>query len=351
MQQSANASSQKKPGARKRLLDTPTYPYAPVSELSTLFARLDIQAAGWVNFRHPKLQLLSGEEASSSMMTPPQSPTTMLSLPNFSNLQSAYSAQEQTLSDWLRDFQVATKDRTEAPSTEALIRLKTEYTNRTAQWNKAFEDLQARNAKKSQTASDHVNNLKAIKIMQIMHILMSMYLEIDHEAAATNETIWDNYHTQFRLIIEYAKVFLNPTSITHDAKKAKPHFTLEPGIIAPLMLVATRCRHPLIRREALELLVAWPRKEGVWDSHSAARRCQGWMEIEEAGIAIDGNLDTLEEGRKIPNWARVCGFAITANEDPELGEDMVMVEVFYVRQPPAGKENTFEGSFRRTIPW
>lgn len=322
-----------------------------MSELSTMLARLDIEAAGWVNHRHPKLHLLTNEAEMPSSSPPSQSANIFSSI-KFLNLQSANLAQEKILSDWLHDFQVATKDRTEAPSKEALVYFKTEYSNRVSQWNAAFEKLLARNLEKTQMSSSHVNDLKAIQIMQIQYTMMYMYLDIDHEIASVDETTWDKYLPQFRLIIDYVLIFLNPTKSSKPPEKDKAQFLLEPGIIAPLMFVATRCRDPFIRRSALNFLLEWPRKEGIWDSYSAARRVKGWMETEENAIIANGDLDSLDHGRKIPAWARVCGYVVIGHRDESLDGDVVMVEMFYVRPPPKGKENTLEGSIlARKITW
>lgn len=65
------------------------------------------------------------------------------------------------------------------------------------------------------------------------------------------------------------------------AYHVKPSFTADLGIIPPLFLVATKCREPVVRRQAIQLLRSSARREGMWDSELVARIGQWIMELEE----------------------------------------------------------------------
>ncbi|KAH0495309.1 hypothetical protein TgHK011_008871 [Trichoderma gracile] len=66
---------------------------------------------------------------------------------------------------------------------------------------------------------------------------------------------------------------------THNIK---PSFSADLGIVPPLFVVATKCREPTVRREAIQLLRSSARREGMWDSELAANIAQWIMEIEES---------------------------------------------------------------------
>ncbi|PTB67929.1 hypothetical protein BBK36DRAFT_1115244 [Trichoderma citrinoviride] len=66
---------------------------------------------------------------------------------------------------------------------------------------------------------------------------------------------------------------------THNIK---PSFSADLGIVPPLFVVATKCREPTVRREAIQLLRSSARREGMWDSELAANIAQWVMEIEES---------------------------------------------------------------------
>ncbi|KAL7913738.1 hypothetical protein GGI35DRAFT_222555 [Trichoderma velutinum] len=62
----------------------------------------------------------------------------------------------------------------------------------------------------------------------------------------------------------------------------KPSFSADLGIVPPLFVVATKCREPTVRREAIQLLRSSARREGMWDSELTANIAQWIMEVEES---------------------------------------------------------------------
>ncbi|KAI0192838.1 hypothetical protein F4808DRAFT_363177 [Astrocystis sublimbata] len=56
---------------------------------------------------------------------------------------------------------------------------------------------------------------------------------------------------------------------------------LEPGLIIPLFVVGSKCRHPRVRRRALGLLQQMNRQEGVWRSDAIATAVAQIIRIEE----------------------------------------------------------------------
>lgn len=72
---------------------------------------------------------------------------------------------------------------------------------------------------------------------------------------------------------------------------------MEIGVIQPLYFVATKCRHPLIRRKALALLRTEAlKKESMWNSHPTADFVEKIIEMEEAGL----NIPTLSSSSTSP---------------------------------------------------
>jgi hypothetical protein len=76
---------------------------------------------------------------------------------------------------------------------------------------------------------------------------------------------------------------------------ARPMFIFDDSLVAGLFLVATRCRDSIVRRQAIDLLQRYPRREGLWDSSMAAKVATWFMEAEEEGL----------EGNSIPARARL----------------------------------------------
>ncbi|ODA84043.1 hypothetical protein RJ55_02561 [Drechmeria coniospora] len=61
----------------------------------------------------------------------------------------------------------------------------------------------------------------------------------------------------------------------------KPSFAADLGIVPPLFVVATKCRDPSLRRQAIQLLRSSARREGMWDSELAANIGHWIMQVEE----------------------------------------------------------------------
>ncbi len=65
-----------------------------------------------------------------------------------------------------------------------------------------------------------------------------------------------------------------------------------------LHLIATKCREPSIRQQAIALLLAVHRRESMYDSILAGRIGQWMMDMEEEGA---------DENGEIPEHARAWG--------------------------------------------
>jgi len=64
-------------------------------------------------------------------------------------------------------------------------------------------------------------------------------------------------------------------------------FTFDLQSVWPLDTVAKKCRDPLVRREAIGLLVCMSRRDGIWDSLLATKICLWIVKIEEEAL-VDG---------------------------------------------------------------
>ncbi|KAF2807190.1 uncharacterized protein BDZ99DRAFT_522813 [Mytilinidion resinicola] len=71
----------------------------------------------------------------------------------------------------------------------------------------------------------------------------------------------------------------NASSATQRSRR--PIFTVGFGVVISLFLVAYRSRHPVIRRQAISLLLNYPRREVLWDGVLAGRIARESMMMEE----------------------------------------------------------------------
>lgn len=94
------------------------------------------------------------------------------------------------------------------------------------------------------------------------------------------ELSWDTHLAHFDRIVALSALILrteqhqNPLSLSVMSLD-------EPALNMTLWMTATRCRHPVVRRRALQLLRGARRLEGVWMSTSAAAAAEKMIAIEE----------------------------------------------------------------------
>lgn len=151
-------------------------------------------------------------------------------------------------------------------------------------FNKAFEPV-------LQTVKDGPQKHYALFIqlsMAVGYIGLSTHL-------ATDESIHDEYNPVYKRVVYLAKAVMKELPATNKTRPS--NFCFDTRVIVPLWVVGLKCREPSIRREAINFLLANPRREGIWDSVFAGKVLQWAMEVEE---------EFLENG-KVPAWARIAG--------------------------------------------
>jgi hypothetical protein len=96
--------------------------------------------------------------------------------------------------------------------------------------------------------------------------------------------------------------------------RAKPLFTTDIGVVGALYTVAAHCRAPHIRREAIALLLLYPRQEGLYSSHISGRIAWESMQLEEDLSKKRLGLDRerpLDSSGDIPVDCRVGDMVVT----------------------------------------
>lgn len=117
-------------------------------------------------------------------------------------------------------------------------------------------------------------------------------LELHHTTAellhdmksAENEMVYDLRLRTFQNIVQQCERVLRIEGQITAASKPTMAVCFDLGIIMPLHLTATRCRHPGIRRKAMRLLTNFPRREGIWLSWVGGMVAQLVIDIEEDGL-------------------------------------------------------------------
>jgi hypothetical protein len=130
----------------------------------------------------------------------------------------------------------------------------------------------------------------------------------------TNEMEYDKFNPQFRELVDLATAVVKLRQRRKKDNTWAGGFWIDIGVTPQLFVVVTRCRDPIIRREAIKLLQGWY-IEGSWDPRLVAHIGQFIMEVEEEGmtdVEWGGGYKSI-----IPETARVV-FA-RLSEDPQEG--------------------------------
>lgn len=159
-------------------------------------------------------------------------------------------------------------------------------------WSFAFEDY-------LRLSEGHLDTkgLQAAQVLRIRFIIGMVSLHSEDLTTMENEMIWDKHCSALNDILLLAKSIINLDS--NHVSSCRSEFTMDMGIIGPLCAVAYKCRHPIIRREAIDLLTSAPRQEVGCNSITSARICKRILEIEEEG------LNQVTRCEDVPAWSRV----------------------------------------------
>ncbi|ERF77004.1 hypothetical protein EPUS_06872 [Endocarpon pusillum Z07020] len=112
---------------------------------------------------------------------------------------------------------------------------------------------------------------------------------------SNSEMVFDEHVDKFRTLLEECSA----AAIPPISPAITFHFGFSLGLIPPLFLLATRCREPSMRKQAVAVLRSLHRSEGCWDSCSAALLAEHVINIEERGLAV------IETASDITAFSRV----------------------------------------------
>ena len=148
------------------------------------------------------------------------------------------------------------------------------YTTVTEQWFQSFQPI-----------FEHSRAQKDSKDFLGANILMIKYLS--SRVAVPRlvqhcDTYQDGFLQDYIAVVELARDLLEADDRNHI--RGKPIFIFDDSLVAGLFFVATRCRERIVRRQAIDLLRHYPRREGLWDSSMAAKVATWFVETEEAGM-------------------------------------------------------------------
>lgn len=113
----------------------------------------------------------------------------------------------------------------------------------------------------------------------------------------TCQTLYDSYTRNFEIILQLVESVLVEDQQANGPPLA---FSLDLGFLALLLYLVRLCRHPVIRRKAIDLMAMCPPTDGSWDRQRAIAAARAVLRFEEEGEDENDNLP-----RFVPEERRV----------------------------------------------
>lgn len=133
----------------------------------------------------------------------------------------------------------------------------------------------------------------ALNILSVHYKVIYIWMRA---CTTTGEMATDSHHTDFEELVHYAEQIAKP-----DVGVATPQLlSFDMQILGPLYYTALKCRDPVIRRRALEMLQLAPRREGLWNGHYAYVTAKRVIELEESHLNGQGLPDETSRLHGLP---------------------------------------------------
>ena len=308
-----------------------TAPNSSLSNLSKLFARLDIQASAYVERRPVKtfteavptsiLQTVLGTASTSvssfdTLLTARDALTNVIGHAYYFLHSTArhckyiprltFGASEPGLHNYTGG--------PETPSSEAFPDSSCERDHLIQalhSWAQSFENLlkQRSNVSPKKVASSLKDaEARESAVLWLMYLVIFIRLSM---CLDPDELSYDNHFIKFKSIVEHAEAVLSlrgNTKLSRAQDSRPPRFTAETSVIAPLYFTALKCRCRSTRQRAVQLLFI-SGLEGPWCGKFMARIAEYVIFLECEGIPEE---DLEREGSDfgIPEYKRVHGASL-----------------------------------------
>lgn len=105
----------------------------------------------------------------------------------------------------------------------------------------------------------------SVKLLRLYHLYLGIRMSVGILQEDTRELAFDQFEPQFESMLSYCNDLLE------NGETLRPSCSSGLGVVIPLHMIGHRCRNPLIRSEAVELLLKASRREGLWDSSVVGR--------------------------------------------------------------------------------
>ncbi|KAJ2971795.1 hypothetical protein NQ176_g7522 [Zarea fungicola] len=162
--------------------------------------------------------------------------------------------------------------------------LKESITGNLGKWSTLFENLLSRRG------STYQADTKARRLISLLRLQHGISWIMVNSLGPGKEMEFDGLLPCFQECILLA----DQVASEHDGP-LQSNFTPELGVVPALYVIGSKCRHPVVRRQALRILRRQTVREALWHSAVAARIVERVIEIEESGSGQGAAVYSMEQ--------------------------------------------------------
>ncbi|KFZ24120.1 hypothetical protein V502_01399 [Pseudogymnoascus sp. VKM F-4520 (FW-2644)] len=141
--------------------------------------------------------------------------------------------------------------------------------------------------------STYVNNQLDLNALNTSDVRAGTILKIYHTVAiimigtrlSGDDALHESFYSSFKEITTLCKSLIRSPN-TSAPRRSTFRFSLDMGVVPPLFYVAINCRDIVIRTEAIALLAAEPRREGIWDGRMAAEVAREHADVKYSNMGL-----------------------------------------------------------------
>lgn len=172
--------------------------------------------------------------------------------------------------------------------------------------------------------------VRASALLKLQHLALTVMATAALSSDNTAESV-SSFESEYSTIISLSTSLVAAGSTSKSAM-----ISSDLGIIAPLYVTLSRCTILQLRLEALKLLEAAPRREGMWDAEVAAKIASSVLAIEERNRKIEEERLKSENGNETLMKLEQVRFK---SSETETGDTILAVDVdFRVCDVKTGQE-------------
>ena len=263
--------------------------------IAPLFMRLSVQAILYIDTRSSQDRKRFAEELMSVRVRETKIPDA------FSTLEEARNCMNRAADGLFRMFYMCDGDLPMGCQPLEAWELYTKYTAELAEWNLSFEKFM--NAKSAKFSSKQVRGAALLKIQHTTATIMALCTPDANDPrtaaeAVNSERNLSRFSGEFQIIVNLSRSLI--AAAEQDIGSGKPAltFSTDLGVVAPLYYTCVKCTVKSLKREAMELLMRCPRREGMWDSVSGVQMIREFWDIEQRHKDFQKGADEI--GANIP---------------------------------------------------